>query len=144
MMMRTMFGACLVALACAPAGESTPQADSPRVDTPAVSQPVRPAPVAREVYIDSVKIGETVLVYGRARTFENTVQVRVRDDSGRVVADTFTTSDGEMGNHNPYVATIRLSGFTGARLRVEAFEYSANDGSVRSLVDTLIPYARPR
>ena len=85
-----------------------------------------------------------MLVYGRARTFENTVQVRVRDDAGRVLADTFTTSVGEMGNHNPYVATIRLSGFTGPRLRVEAFEFSANDGSVRSLVDTLVPYARPR
>lgn len=103
-----------------------------------------PTPVAREVYIDSVRVGDSVLVFGRARTFENTVQVRVRDDSGRVVADTFTTSVGEMGHHNPYVATIRLSGFTGPRLRVEAFEYSANDGSVRSLVDTLIPYARPR
>lgn len=103
-----------------------------------------PIPVAREVYVDSVRVGDSVLVFGRARTFENTVQVRVRDDSGRVVADTFTTSVGEMGHHNPYVATIRLSGFTGSRLRVEAFEYSANDGSVRSLVDTLIPYARPR
>jgi hypothetical protein len=125
--------------ACAPARNDALSAESTAAP-PVVAQ----APVAREVYIDSVRIGETILVYGRARTFENTVQVRVRNDSGRVVADTFTTSVGEMGNHNPYVATIRLSGFTGPRLRVEAFEYSANDGSVRSLVDTLIPYARPR
>lgn len=102
------------------------------------------APVAREVYIDSVKVGETVFVYGRARTFENTVQVRVRDFSGRVVADTFTTSVGEMGHHNPFVATVRLPRNPGARVRVEAFEYSANDGSVRSLTDTVIPYVRPR
>lgn len=128
-----------VTLACAPAKNDAPSAESTAVP-PVAGQ----APVAREIYIDSVKIGETVLVYGRARTFENTVQVRVRNDSGRVVADTFTTSVGEMGNHNPYVATIRLSGVTGPRLRVEAFEFSANDGSVRSLVDTLIPYARPR
>lgn len=134
--MRIMAVAFVAALACAPAQNETPSVDTSPVATP--------TPVAREVYIDSVHVGESVLVFGRARTFENTVQVRVRDDSGRVVADTFTTSVGEMGQHNPYVATIRLSGFTGPRLRVEAFEYSANDGSVRSLTDTVIPYVRPR
>lgn len=39
---------------------------------------------------------------------------------------------------------MRLPRNPGARVRVEAFEYSANDGSVRSLTDTVIPYVRPR
>lgn len=128
------------ALACAPSQNDAPPADSAGT----APTPVAAPPVAREIYIDSVRVGETLLVFGRARTFENTVQVRVRNDSGRVVADTFTTSVGEMGNHNPYVATLRLQATPGASVKVEAFEYSANDGSVRSLVDTIVPYARPR
>ena len=131
---------------CCAAACGTAEKDSPSAETVAAVQPaaaVKPA-VAREIYIDSVRLGEAVMVYGRARTFENTVQVRVRNDSGRVVADTFTTSVGEMGSHNPYVVTLRLPAITASRIRVEAFEYSANDGSVRSLVDTVIPYARPR
>lgn len=100
----------------------------------------------REIYIDSVAPGNPLIVSGRARTFENTVQVRARDARGDVIMEVFETSVGEMGHHNPYVARVFLVRDPGPQVTVEAFEYSAKDGSVRSLTErrVAIPAARAR
>lgn len=98
-----------------------------------------PTPSAtQEIYIDSVTVGNPLIVYGRARTFENTVQVRVRDARGAIITEVYETSVGEMGHHNPFVARPWLVRHPGAHVTVEAFEYSAMDGSVRSLTSTRI------
>ena len=99
---------------------------------------------AREIYIDSVAPGNPLVVRGRARTFENTVQVLARDTAGAAIMETFETSVGEMGNHNPFEARVWLVRDPGSRVIVEAFEYSANDGSVRSLVSRAVPMPGPR
>jgi hypothetical protein len=101
---------------------------------------------AREIYIDSVVAGNPLIVRGRARTFENTVQVRARDSKGGIITEAFETSVGEMGNHNPFVARVFLVREPGPHTTVEAFEYSANDGSVRSLTESrvAVPPARTR
>lgn len=99
---------------------------------------------AREIYIDSVSAGNPVVVRGRARTFENTVQVRARDASGAVLAEVFTTSTGEIGRHNPFTAQVWLTRDPGSQVTVEAFEYSANDGAVRSLTSNRVPIAEGR
>lgn len=96
--------------------------------------------VAREIYIDSVRPTNPIVVFGRARTFENTVQLRVRDADGHLLGESFTTSAGEMGHHNPYSAELWIARDPGARVTVDVFEYSANDGSVRSLVSREVPY----
>jgi hypothetical protein len=87
----------------------------------------------QEIYIDSVSAANPLTVKGRARTFENTVQVRARDARGGVIAEVFETSVGETGHHNPYAARVWLVRDPGPHVTVEAFEYSAEDGSVRSL-----------
>ena len=94
---------------------------------------------SQEIYIDSVTSANPLVVYGRARTFENTVQVRVRDAGDSVVSEVFETSIGEMGNHNPFVARVWLTREAGPYVTVEAFEYSAKDGSVRSLTSRRAP-----
>ncbi len=99
---------------------------------------------SREIYIDSVSPTNPVRVSGRARTFENTVQIRVRDARGAVIAEEFTTSRGEMGHHNPYSAQLWIVRDPGPRVTVEAFEYSAKDGSERSLTSKVVPYDVPR
>lgn len=98
---------------------------------------------SREIYIDSVKVGNPLVVRGRARTFENTVQVRVRDARGAEIVEVFTTSVGEMGNHNPFTAEAWLTRPPGDRVIVESFEYSAKDGSVRSLTADTLVFAVP-
>jgi hypothetical protein len=119
----------LVALACTGGPDGSPKDSAKRADSvrPTAEQP-------REIYIDSVNGTNPLTVYGRARTFENTVQVRARDSRGREMMEVFTTSVGEMGHHNPYTARLWIVRDPGPTLTVEAFEYSAKDGSVRSLI----------
>lgn len=100
-------------------------------------------PVRREITIDSVEVANPVVVAGLARTFENNVALRVRDARGAVIAESFTTSTGEMGHHNPYRGTVWLPRDPGDRITVEALEYSAKDGSERSLVSETRPFDVP-
>ena len=74
------------------------------------------------------------------------MQARVRDARGSVVSEVFETSVGEMGHHNPFVASVWLTRDPGPYVTVEAFEYSARDGSVRSLTSRRahVPPARMR
>lgn len=104
----------------------------------ALPQPNRNA--ALEIYIDSVVPANPLVVFGRARTFENTVQLRARDADGNMIATEHVTSVGEMGHHNPYIAQLWIARDPGRRLTVEAFEYSAADGTVRSLTRKVVPY----
>lgn len=145
--MRRILLAALLVTACAggesparaPDGAST-ASGSAGVTAVGSEGAAAPGPTGREIYIDSVKPGNPVEVFGRARTFENTVQVRVRDAHGALVTEVFTTSAGEMGNHNPFSASAWLTRSPGERLIVESFEYSAKDGSVRSLVGDTLPF----
>ena len=135
----TLVAWCCVSFACGPSDGSVRQDSS----IPAVLVPSTTA--EREIHIDSVRPTNPIVVYGRSRTFENTVNVIARDEAGRVITETFTTSVGEMGpKHNPYSAELWIVREPGSRVTVEAFEYSAENGSVRSLTDTLLPYGVER
>lgn len=73
-------------------------------------------------------------VTGKARTFESNVQLRIEDENGTQLYNTFTTVDApDMGEYGPF--SIRLMGtetgvigFSGAATIV-VFETSAKDGS---------------
>ena len=115
---------------------STSSATS-RQATPKASVP----PKDREIYIDSVSSTNPLVVKGRARTFENSVSLRVRDENGKLITEGHVTSVGEMGHHNPFEATLWIVRDPGRRVTAEAFEYSARDGSVQSLTRKSVPYA---
>jgi hypothetical protein len=116
-------------------------------DVPAASperEPAGPAKTTKEanIFIDAITVANPLVVRGRARTFENAVSLRVRD--GRdVIAETFTTSAGEMGKHNPFEAKVWLTRMPESRITVEAFEYSARDGAVESLVSEVVDLQLP-
>jgi hypothetical protein len=136
----------VVTLACNTSGDR-PNADSmpPHAETAASRDTSSPAPtVSQEIFIDSVKPGNPLIVYGRARTFENSVQVRARDAGGEIITEVFETSVGEMGHHNPFVARVWLTRDPGAHVTIESFEYSAKDGSVRSLTSKRVPIPSAR
>ena len=69
--------------------------------------------------------------------------LRIRDAQGRVMVETFTTSRGESGQHNPFAADVFLTRDPAGAITVEALEYSAKDGSERSLTRSEVPYAVP-
>ena len=62
--------------------------------------PQEPAEPASEqnITIDGVEIANPLVVTGHARTFENNVVLRARDAHDELITETFTTSEGEMGN----------------------------------------------
>lgn len=142
---RVLFIVSFMLLACGPssappsAPPSEPSSAPPsEPSVPASSPPPSSAPPAapadREIWIDGVDVANPLVVTGRARTFENNVALRLRDAGGALLYETFTTSTGEIGHHNPYRATLWVTRDPGNRITVEALEYSAKDGSERSLV----------
>lgn len=126
----------------------TPPERDVKTDTVAskTSQPSSPVPdttpvtAEQEIYMDSIAAANPVIVRGRARTFENAVSLRVRDERGEMVAEEHVTSVGEMGRHNPFEASLWIVRDPGKRITVDAFEYSAEDGSVRSLTSKTMSY----
>ena len=69
--------------------------------------------------------------------------LRIRDAQGRVLVETFTTSHGESGQHNPFAADVFLTSDPAGAITVEALEYSAKDGSERSLTRMRARYEVP-
>jgi len=112
--------------------EATPPADAPQEEPPESPQ--------KEIVIDTVTVANPLIVKGRARTFENAVSVRVLDSAGKLVVEDHGTSVGEMGQHNPFTVEVWLPRDPGAEVTVEAFEYSAKDGSVQSLARRKVAY----
>lgn len=144
--MRTAIIVALVVTACAPRPEQ-PAAPAQRPAPPSVEtapqpdvQPVSPADDQRNISIDAVQVANPVVVSGLARTFENSVSLRIRDAGGRVIAEKATVAVGEMGQHNPYRDTLGITRDPGGEITVEALEYSARDGSEQSLVRVKKPF----
>jgi hypothetical protein len=117
---------------------------SATVDTqpPVVSTqpPVPPPAPEANIYIDSVEVANPVVITGRARTFENSVALRVFDARGNVIGESFTTSTGEMGQHNPFRGTVWITSDPGRTITAEALEYSAKDGSPQSIARVQKPF----
>ena len=111
---------------------SSPSAPEPPVVASAAARP--------EIIIEEITSANPIVVDGTARSFENTVAIRVRDERGALMHETFTTSRGESGQHNPFTAEIYLTRYPGTAITVEALEYSAKDGAERSLVKKAIRY----
>ncbi|HEX21775.1 MAG TPA: hypothetical protein ENH19_03895 [Actinobacteria bacterium] len=79
-----------------------------------------------------------VVVAGNAVAFENTFQVRIKDGNGAVIKEVTTMTNapdmGQFGNFSVSISFPTPSTPTGT---IEAFEYSAKDGTVTNL--TVIP-----
>lgn len=148
--MRSLIIVSFLCLACGPSSPESPAAppstpssapsSTAPVATPNEPAPAQPAPAERNIYLDAVEVANPVIATGRARTFENNVVLRVRDARGALISETFTTSTGEMGNHNPYRGTIWVTRDPGGEITVEALDYSAKDGSEQGLVSVTRPY----
>ncbi len=78
---------------------------------------------------DSLANG-TVIVTGRARAFENTVSIRLKDSNDETFVDTFTTAEGaDIGEFAEFKKTINFSVPETSEGTIEIFEVSPKDGS---------------
>lgn len=136
-----------------PSDTVTPPGDRPAQESPSGTpgvpspgSPPAPAPSQRNVTLSSPVEGSAirsnpVRIAGTARTFENHVSVRIRDEEGQVIARSFTTARGDLGSFNPWEIHVYLTSWPGDRVIVEAFDVSARDGSEQSLVKVSAPVA---
>jgi Sporulation and spore germination/Immunoglobulin-like domain of bacterial spore germination len=135
----------LALAACTPPVERAPEKASetpPATVPPAQTTTIAEAPAEEpNITIDKVEAGNPLVVSGLARTFENNVVFRAKGADGTLITESFTTSNGEMGHHNPYSGTLWLTREPGKRIVVEALEYSARDGEETNLTRTEKPFA---
>ena len=84
-----------------------------------------------QILIESPLPGDTVTspirLRGTANVFEANVSIEVRDETGAVLLETFTTATSGTGTRGTFDTTLALPTVTG-NLTVVAFEASAEDG----------------
>lgn len=89
---------------------------------------------------DTIK--SPVEITGRAVAFENTVNIRIKDDADKILAETFATADspdvGEFGNFSVSVEFKETNQKNGV---VEVFQISAKDGSETDKVTIPVTFA---
>jgi hypothetical protein len=98
------------------------------------------------ILVESPVIGQRipnpVTVSGTANVFEATVSLRILDENGKTVANTFTTATCGTGCRGDYSVSIPYSVDHEQKGTVEVYESSAKDGSAINVVDipvTLTP-----
>lgn len=107
-----------------PTVQPKPTEETPEVITPAASENIE---VLSPRSGDLVKSG--FRVEGNARTFENNVRIRLTDEEGNVLIDTFTMADAEdMGKFGPFEKILNFKS-TANGGTLEVFQNSAKDGS---------------
>ena len=108
----------------APSAASTQTTDATQ-EVPTASENIRvtnPTP--------NMSVTSPLLVQGEARVFENTVSLRLTDEAGRILAETFTTADApDIGLFGPFEISLSFSKPAAATGLLEVFEQSAKDGS---------------
>jgi len=98
------------------------------------------------IVVESPVIGQRIAnpatVSGTANVFEATVSLRILDENGKAVANTFTTATCGTGCRGDYSVSIPYSVDHEQPGTVEVYESSAKDGSAINVVDipvTLTP-----
>ncbi len=101
--------------------------------------------VAPQILIESPLDGDVVRspirLRGTANVFEATVSIEVRDGTGTVVLEAFTTATSGTGTRGTFDTELVLPGATGT-MTIVAFESSAKDGTPLHATDVQVSVAR--
>jgi hypothetical protein len=114
-----------------PSPGSTTTVDPDALDPIEVTEPAEGATVT-----------SPVTIAGTADLFEGTVSIRIVDETGNVIADTFTTATCGSGCRGDYSERVKFAVDAEQPGVIEVFESSAEDGSMINVVSipvTLLP-----
>jgi len=75
------------------------------------------------------KITSPVLVSGKSNFFEAHTRIRITDDNGQILSNTFTTAEGWMDQLYPFSKEVAYQTPSAKKGIVEVFAESAKDGS---------------
>jgi hypothetical protein len=120
-----------------PPPRTIPQEEPARDAGATARTPPDTAATEANVVITRPTEGETITsnpisIAGRARTFENNVELQIDNQHGQTIATGFATARGELGNFNPFSTEMFLTSDPGSEITIVAIERSAKDGSVRT------------
>jgi len=102
---------------------------------PAAAMPAEDCPGQKNIIIESPEsgqvVGKNLVVKGRARVFENQLNWAVLNavTNEEIAAGTAYANAEDIGLFGPFVINISLSSSTPEKIIVQAFDYSAKDGS---------------
>ena len=102
----------------------------------------RPDPIEVTEPAVGATVTSPVTISGTADVFEATVSIRILDERGDVIADTFATATCGTGCRGDYEESVRFAVDTEQPGTIEVFESSAEDGSMINVVRipvTLLP-----
>jgi hypothetical protein len=102
----------------------------------------RPDPIEVTEPIRGTTVTSPVTITGTADVFEATVSIRILDETGNVIADTFTTATCGTGCRGDYSERVKFTVDREQPGTIEVFEVSAKDGSMINVVRipvTLVP-----
>ncbi|OGO83114.1 MAG: hypothetical protein A2Y18_03755 [Clostridiales bacterium GWD2_32_19] len=77
----------------------------------------------------NAEISNPVTVKGKSNFFEANTRIRIKDEKGKILADTFTTAEGWMEKLFPFSKEIAYKETTAKTGVIEVFESSPKDGS---------------
>ncbi|MGH2747394.1 MAG: Gmad2 immunoglobulin-like domain-containing protein [Actinomycetota bacterium] len=87
------------------------------------------------------RVSSPVTISGTANVFEATVSIRILDDEGNLLAETFTTATCGTGCRGDYSEKVRFDA-AGDGGVIEVFESSAEDGSDLHLVSIPVQFGK--
>jgi hypothetical protein len=111
---------------------------SPQPSTSSDTEPEQNITVTQPLNGEVVTL--PVTIRGQARTFESSVSMRVENENGQTVLQTFTTADApDVGQFGPYEFILpaedqNLQKLTGQTITIVVYENSARDGSEINVV----------
>lgn len=89
--------------------------------------------------LPNATVGNSLVITGNARVFENTVSYRVKDVSGAVLSSGFATANSpDIGQYGAYQFNVNLSAVPAQPLIIEVYWASAKDGSDADLVSYVV------
>jgi hypothetical protein len=91
-------------------------------------------------------VGLPLVIVGRARVFEHTLNYRLLDSDGiSVLAEGYTTANApDIGLFGDFTITTSYAAPSGNTGMIEVFDYSAKDGSVIDLVQIPIAFLKQK
>ena len=90
--------------------------------------------------LDGDSVASPIRLRGTANVFEATVSIEVRDETGTVVLEAFTTATSGSGTRGTFDTSLVLPEASGT-LTITAFESSAKDGKPLHAVDVQVAVA---
>lgn len=87
-------------------------------------------------------IGNPVKISGSAIAFENTVNIRIKDKNGKVLTETYATTDGDIGEFGDFEALVEFEKSDAGEGAVEVYQISAEDGSEDDKVIIPVKFAK--